>query len=161
MTRPPSNVVHCQPEHVMYLAAHMRPDEIEQWLAFTGKPEYRPREFAAFCYHKKGPCYTVLDNNGLPAAAGGYFYIAPGVWQSWMAGTMHGWATHWRSITKAVRWLMESMFKIGAKRLETYVLSNRTRAIEWYTRALGMACDRPLPGYANGLDAGLYFREAA
>jgi len=55
-----------------------------------------------------------------------------------MVGSMHGWDNNWRALTKAVRWLIDSMFKIGAKRLETRVLPTRTQAIKWYEHGLGL-----------------------
>lgn len=145
----------------MYLARNMRPDEIAQWLQFTGKATYEPREVVAFCVHKRGPSFTVLGDDGYPAAAGGYFLIGDGVWQSWMLSTIDGWNHNWLSITKAVRWLMDAMFTLdGVKLLQTYVLAERTKAIEWYTRSLGMQCVQPLPGMANGSDAAVYARAA-
>jgi hypothetical protein len=160
MTRYPATMVPCKSEHINYLASHMRQDEVEQWLAFSGDDVFVPRQWAATIDAFRGPRYTIMDSHGLPAAAGGYAYLSPGVWQSWMAGTMDGWEHHWRSITKAVRWLMEGMFHIGAQRLETYVIASRTRAIEWYTRSLGMTLKESLPNFANGRDAAIYMRAA-
>lgn len=137
----PTNLVHCQPEHVRYLAQRMRPDEIEQWLAFSGEPVYRPESIVDYVLAERGTNYTVMGEDGIPAVAGGYFCLRVGVWQSWMVGTLDGWALHWRSITKAVRWLIAALLEVGAQRLETYVIASRVRAMDWYVRGMGLTLD--------------------
>ena len=135
--RYPRNMVPFKPEHLFYLAANARQDEREQWEYFHGKP-YDPRDVTAYVLRQKGPAFTVMGCDGNPAVAGGYFYVSPGVWQSWMLGTPLGWILNWRSITKATRWLVWAMFQIGAKRLETFVQPSRARTCEWYCRAMGL-----------------------
>jgi hypothetical protein len=135
MRKAPSNMVPCLPVHVEYLAAHARPDEIAQFNALGGEGS-----IADYCNSRRGPKFTVIAD-GLPVAAGGYFLVDERVWQSWMLGTMDGWRDHWRSITKAVRWLIDAMLETCADRLETYVLSSRTKAVEWYERALSFVRD--------------------
>lgn len=149
MRKAPSNLVHCTPEHIAYLAAHARPDEIAQFKALGGE------SLADYCNTREGPKFTVLAE-GLPVAAGGYFLVDERTWQSWMVGTMDGWSRNWRSITKAVRWLIDAMMETCADRLETYVLTSRTKAIEWYERSLGFVRD---DGYDDPV-ASLYVRVA-
>lgn len=135
---PPSNVVACRNAHLQYLCERMRPDEIEQYLAFTDTDSYDPDVAALGFMNLPGMKFTVVDRDRMPVAAGGYWEVSPGVWQSWMVGSCDGWAAHWRSLTKAVRWLMASLFNMGARRLQTNGLASRTKAIEWYERALGL-----------------------
>lgn len=132
----PSGLVPVKVEHLRYLAAHARPDEREQWEYFTGKG-YDPEDIFTFVVTRPGPSFAIVID-GTPIAAGGYYYESPGVWSSWMLGTVDGWRTHWRTITKAVRWLMDGMFRIGALKLETHVQPSRTRTCEWFERSLRM-----------------------
>jgi len=138
--RKPSNLVPCEADHLAYLAERARPDEIEQFLHFTKREVYVPEEMAKlfFQWANEGPCFTILGADGMPAASGGYIWRGDGVWESWMVGSSHGWESNWRALTKGVRWVINAMFQIGAKRLETYVLPTRTQAIEWYERGLGL-----------------------
>lgn len=128
-------MVPCIPAHIAYLAEHARPDEIAQYEAFGGG-----RPIVDYCNTRYGPRFTVLSD-GLPIACGGYFPVDDGVWQSWMLGTMDGWKDHWITITKCVRWLIDAMLATCADRLETYVLTSRTQAIQWYERSLGFVKD--------------------
>lgn len=137
-TKPPSNVVACRNTHLQYLCERMRPDEIEQYLALTDVEAYDPDVAARGFMNIAGLKFTVVDTDGLPLAAGGYWEVSQGVWQSWMVGSCDGWSTHWRSMTKAVRWLMGGLFEMGARRLQTNGLASRTKAIEWYERSLGL-----------------------
>ena len=138
VTKPPSNIVRCKNVHIQYLCERMRADEIEQYLALTGHAEYDP-EFAAYQFMGlPGHKFTALDSDNMPAAAGGYHEIFPGVWNSWMCGTQAGWDQQWRSITKGCRWLMECIFDGGARRLQTSALAKRTQAIDWYVHGLKM-----------------------
>lgn len=137
-SKPPSNVVPCRNAHLQYLCERMRPDEIEQYLALTFAKAYDADVAAAGLIAITGLKFTVLGSDGLPVAAGGYSEVQPGVWESWMVGSMDGWATHWRSMTKAARWLMDGLFEMGARRLQTHALASRTRAIDWYERSLGL-----------------------
>lgn len=135
--RPPANVVPCTMWHLLYLCERMRADEIAQYEALTGRtfqPETAALGFANMTGHK----FTVLGPDNLPAAAGGYDEVSQGVWQSWMVGTEDGWRTSWRALTKATRWLMEGILASGARRLQTTGLASRTKALEWYTRGLGL-----------------------
>lgn len=133
-------MVKFRPEHARYVAENMRPDEITQYQHMYGKKGYDPADILDTIKGFQGPAFTVLDDHGLPAACGGYFYVSPGVWRSWMMGTMRGWRVRWRTLTKAARWLIRGMMEtVGARRLETTVLSTRTRTMDWYERGLGLA----------------------
>jgi hypothetical protein len=157
-SRPPSNVIECRDPHLYYLCERMRPDEIEQYLALTGAaafvPEVAARGFAAI----GGLRFTVLGPDGFPAAAGGYSEVEPGVWQSWMVGSIEGWRTSWRAMTKATLWLMDSLLDMGARRLETSALASRVAATQWY-EFLGMQYEGTWRRRAaNGADVACYAR---
>lgn len=155
--QPPSNVIECRDSHLYYLCERMRPDEIEQFVALVGLERYDWQLAARNFASKPGMKFTLLDNAGLPAAAGGYEEVAPGVWQSWMVGTPEGWAEQWRSMTKAVRWLMAGMFEMGARRLQTNCIASRTKAMEWYERGLGLQLEGTWRKFAsNGDDVACY-----
>jgi hypothetical protein len=135
--RPPKGLIACRNGHLVYLCDRMREDERLQYEALTGCA-YNPEVAATGFINLPGVKFTVIGPDGFPAASGGYHEVIPGVWQSWMVGTEEGWRTSWRLITKATRWLIEGLMAGGARRLQTTALANRTCAIEWYTRALGL-----------------------
>ena len=160
--RLPSNVVQTRLVHLHYICHRMREDEINQYLVLTGRDEYDPDRAAIEFAGLSGLKLTVLDHEGLPAAAGGYHEVFPGVWQSWMAGTQPGWDAHWRSLTKATRWLMDHLIdKCMARRLQTNALASRTKAIEWYIRGLGLELEGVQRGYGkNGEDVAFFSKLA-
>jgi hypothetical protein len=134
----PSGVIQFEDLHAYIVCSDMREDEIRQLLAFTGAEEYDHEEAARVFINRSGVKFTLVDKQGAPIIIGGYNPVAPGVWQSWMAGTKDGWTLHWREITKASRWLMDELFKAGARRLQTNGLADRVEAREWYKRSLRM-----------------------
>lgn len=159
VTKPPSNLVPCKLVHLLYLCERMRPDEIEQYLALTMGKEYHPDTAAIGFANTPGIKFTLLGPDGYPAASGGYEEVLPGVWQSWMVGSTEGWETSWRGLTKATRWLMDGLFELGARRLQTSALASRTRALEWYERGLLMQREGTLRNFgANGEDVAMYAR---
>ena len=138
-SHPPSNVLVCRDRHLSYLCEYMRPDEIHQYLALTGAKTYDYEVAARGFMNLGGMKFVVMMDDGFtPAAAGGYSETLPGVWDSWMVGSTEGWAQQWRAITKTTLWLMDGLFELGARRLQTNALAERTAAIEWYERSLGL-----------------------
>lgn len=138
--RLPSNATPCRPAHLVYLAEYMRPDEQRQFTAATGfvfEPNVAAQWLVNTAARSGAFAVTILRSDGLPAAAGGFEPVAPGVWQSWMVGSQEGWAEQWRSLTKATLWLMERIFSGGAHRLQTCATTEREKAIEWFERSLG------------------------
>lgn len=135
MTRCPANVVPLRPQDVFYLCERMRPDEREQMEAFF---DLEPDAIPLFFLNKGGPKYTLVDERGLPLVCGGWESVGEGVMQSWMVGCPEAWDTHWRSITKASRWIMDALLSHGIWRLQTTALASRTDALEWYERGLKM-----------------------
>lgn len=135
MTRCPSNVVPIRWQDVFYLCERMRPDEREQLDAFF---DLSDEDIPRFFLGKTGPAYTLVDANGLPLVCGGWESVADGVMQSWMIGSMDAWATNWRGITKASRWIMDELLSRGVRRLQTNALASRVEACEWYVRGLLM-----------------------
>jgi hypothetical protein len=157
--KPPSNVIPCKNWHITYLCEQMRPDEREQYVALSFAAAYDPEIAAANLINLQGPRFAVLGADGMPVCAGGFHEIQPGIWQSWMVGTMDGWSTHWRSMTKAARWLMQALFDNGARRLQTNALSSRTAACLWYTRSLNLKFEGVLRQYGrNGEDVSCFGR---
>jgi hypothetical protein len=161
VTKPPSNIVRCKSAHLHYLCARAREDERIQYAALSGHDEYDPDrawyEFTGLM--QQGPHFTALDDENMPAAAGGYHCVFPGVWQSWMVGTQSGWDQQWRSITKGCRWLADALFDQGARRLQTSALASRTHAIEWYLKGLKMTPCGVWSGYGkNGEDVANFQR---
>lgn len=137
-----------------YLAARMRPDEIEQYCAFTGADSYSPNAAATSYVMSAGLAYALVGRDGLPVAVGWFEQLRPGVWSTTGIGTMGGWAKHWRAITKESRRRMQALFDNGAHRIQIISLASRTAAHGWYERGLGMQCEGVLRGYAaNGADA--------
>lgn len=158
---PPSNLILCRNAHLQYLCERMRPDEVEQYLALTAAETYDPDTAARGFMNMPGFKFTLLDSEGLPAAAGGYEEILPGIWQSWMVGTCEGWAGNWRAMTKACRWAMDGLFEQGARRLQTSALASRTKAIEWYERGLGLEREGTWRRFgAHGEDVAIFSRIA-
>lgn len=158
--KPPRNLIACRNGHIVYLCANMRADEIVQYEALTGY-KFDPEVAAAHMIALPGLKFTVVGPDSIPAAAGGYHEIIPGVWQSWMVGTEEGWRTSWRSITKATLWLIEGLLEQGARRLQTTALESRVQACEWYTRALGLKMEGVHRAFgANGEDVLAFSRIA-
>ncbi|MFP3648361.1 hypothetical protein, partial [Paraburkholderia sp. SIMBA_054] len=90
--------------HLVYLAECMRQDERRQFTVATGivfEPSIAAQWLINTAARSGAFAVTILRADGLPAAAGGFEPVAPGVWQSWMAGSEEGWAEQWRSLTKA------------------------------------------------------------
>lgn len=160
-SRPPSNVVAPRNWHYQLLAEQMRPDEVEHWLAMSGATRYDPDVAARGFMSTPGLAFVVLAEDGVPAAAGGFHEIHPGVWRGWMVGSPAGWTAHWRTITKATRWLMGQLFRMGARRLFVDTIASRKEACAWYSRALGMRFEGCLRrAGAGGEDIVFYARIA-
>lgn len=146
----PSGIVDFHDWHAYALAMNMRADEIEQYLAFTGEETFDFEEAARRFISFAGVKFTLMDEGGDPIICGGFYPVAPGVWRSWMAGTMEGWEKHWRRITKASRWLIEEMFKTAhARRLETSALASRIATLAWYEKSLGLVREGVWEDYAG------------
>lgn len=159
----PSNTVPCEPDHLVYLCHRMRKEEQEQWVVMSGMA-YSPAEAARRFINAAGASprqfsLTVVGEDGFPAVSGGYEFVSPGVWQSWMLGTLEGWASQWRAVTKASRWLGERVFETGAHRLQIQCLTSRRAALTWFDKALGFSPEGVMRGYgAAGQDVALYAR---
>jgi hypothetical protein len=159
VSRPPANIIRCKLIHLHYLCARARDDERHQFAVLSDHEVYDPElawaEFAALTL--RGPHFTALDDDNMPAAAGGYHLVRDGVWQSWMVGTDEGWDRHWRSITKGCRWLMDGLFDGGARRLQTSALASRGEAIHWYIEGLKMTPCGVWAGYGRNGEAVAHF----
>ena len=148
-------------EDFAYLARRMRPDEIDQFLAFSGATEWSPDSAARELLAKRGASFVLVDPGNLPVVAGGFEPISRGVVEAWMLGTIDGWAEHWRRITTACRRLMDAQFANGVHRVQICALASRTKTHEWYERGLGMQREGVLRRYcADGSDAVMFSRIA-
>ena len=157
----PSNVVVTKNWHIQYLCDHMRPDEIENYLAVTGADCFRPDVCAIGLMNTQGLKLTVLDDKAMPIICGGVTPIIEGVYAMWMVGTTQSWDAHWRKITKCAKWLVNHVFTQGARRVEIESITTRTKAIEWYKKALGFECHGIRNNYGpNGEAVGIYGRVA-
>lgn len=149
--RLPSNIIPCRPAHLVLLSQVMRENEQAQFLAVLGTEKYDPDTAAQWLVNtwaQSAPyALTVLGKDSMPAAAGGFHPVAPGVWQSWMVGSEAGWAEQWRAMTKATRWLMERLLSERAHRLQTSAITTRVKAIEWFERSLGMRSEGVWRGF--------------
>lgn len=145
-------------EEVRYICANVREDDRQQAEAFSGKP-WVADEVALGIMAKDNGVKWVARKDGRPFLIGGYDNVVNEVWQSWMLGTMVDWRSHWMSMTKIARRVMDVMFEIGARRLQTFVLPSRVETCEWYVRALKMQLEGELRGYgANGETLAIYAR---
>lgn len=156
--RRPSCIITPTLDVISFLCRNAREDEVMQYEVLTSR-EYDADE-AAVAFWSSGPFRTaVCDPDGLPIAAGGYEQIMPGVLQSWMVGTQHGWDNHYASIHRATRWLQQTLLDSGKfRRIQTNGLTKRTEACKWYER-LGMQLEGIQRAVgANGEDVSMYAR---
>lgn len=138
---------------LIHVCRNMRPDEIEQTLAFGYADAYDPDEAAVSLYRQPGPKLTVVGRDGMPAAVGGAMEVSSGVFHVWAAGTMDGWESEWRSMTKATRRLFDSLLAGPAHRIEIKALASRVAACQWYTKGLKMKSEGVRRAYGrNGED---------
>lgn len=130
-------------------------DEREQIEAFTGE-KFDARRIAAVLFLKSGPKW-VLCCDGKPLSVAGFDELRPGVWQDWMVNTPESFdATHWRTVTRYVRRVMDAMVKTDAHRLQCVSLASRIHAHKWY-RVLGYTYEGTLRGYGAGGEDALMF----
>lgn len=140
-----------------YIAARMRPDEIEQLLSFSGLPAYDAEVAARSFMNTDGPAYVMVGRDGLPFLIGGFQPVRAGVFDGWLAGTLDGWETHGLTITRICRRLLDQVLSNGAHRVQIAALASRTAAHDWYERGLGMQREGVLRGYsADGSDAVMF-----
>ena len=134
------------------VAIHMRPDEIEQWLALTGVAHYVPDVAVRAVVNTGDPCWAMVDMSGRPFVVGGMHVDRPGVASLWMMGTMAGWALHWRVITKTAKRFIAGLLDGDMHRVEVTALASRTEAHRWYRR-LGLNIEEPRRAwFADGSD---------
>jgi hypothetical protein len=134
--RCPSNVAPLTELDILFLFPRMRADEQDQLDAFYDFAD--EREARRFFLNKTGPAFTLFDEGRMPVVCGGWESVAEGVMQSWMICREDAFERHWRSITKASRWLMDELLARGVRRLQTNALASRTAACQWYVDGLKM-----------------------
>lgn len=144
-------------DELVAICGNMRQDEIEQHVAMAGG--FDPLRTAADRLLAPGTKFSLLTSGGMLLVAGGFEEIRSGVWRTWMVSFSGAWEGHWRTITAATREVYADLFRSGARRIETYVLAERTDTRNWYERGLRMRLDGVLPQYANdGRDVAVYSR---
>lgn len=137
-----------------YLARRMRPDEVAQWLALTGLPDYNADECARVFAAMRGPSYALIGPDGKPILLGGFEPVRAGVYRAWLLGSMAGWDAHWHAITRICRRLLRDLLAGDAHRVEVYALASREAAHGWYVDGLRMTREGTHPGwFADGQDA--------
>lgn len=136
------------------VAMVMRPDEREQFMAFSGLSSYEPDVIALALANQPGPKWVMLDGADQAIFIGGFVPIRPGVFEAWLAGSMRAWRDHGHAITRVCRREVTALLSRGAHRVQTTALANRSGAHVWYERALGMQREGIHSAYgANGEDA--------
>jgi len=142
---------------ILSLLAVLPADEVEQYEAFTGV-EFEHQDAAARAWLSTELRWAAADEKG-PLVVGGYVRMRPGVFQSWYIPHPRVWEDKdiGRPITRATRKVIQGMLTSGtAHRLETVVLSSRTKAQTWYPM-IGLKYESTLPRYgAHGEDAAMY-----
>ena len=83
-----------------YIAERLRPDEREQFAAFTGMDRYDANVAARAWVMTGGLAYTLVDRAGIPFAVGWFEEIRPGVWETSGIGTPEGWDRYWFELTR-------------------------------------------------------------
>lgn len=155
------NLVAAKNWHFTFLAEHMRLDEQRHVLALSGADTFDPEVAAAAAIATPGIRFTVMGPHGMPVVAGGFVPLRGQCWEGWMMGTLESWQSHYRHISRAVRWAIAQLFEQGATRLQVTTLADRDSALDWYERALGMHCDGTLRAAgAHGEDLVIYSRLA-
>lgn len=150
----PERVRECRLLDLIHVCRNMRPDEVEQTLAFGYREQYDPEATAAALYSSPGPKVTIVGKDGMPILCGGAMEIGPGTMQGWQVATMDGWEQDWRLITRVTRWFMGEMFASGTRRLQIIALVSRVNACAWYKKGLKMTAEGVTRGYGrNGEDA--------
>lgn len=154
----PAGVIEFRLWHLTWIAERMRADEIRQYEALIGT--FSPDAATLTLGSRPGVRFTLTSDDGMPLVCGGFTENFAGVHDSWMAGTDQAWRDHWVSITKASRWLMDSLFATGALRIQLAALADRDeKTFEWYRKGLKMKCEGVVKaGGIYGSDVVIYSR---
>lgn len=151
-------VVYAKPTLLDFLrvCSQLPEDEREQYECFTGEAfEY---ERVAAAYSLRGCPMWVLTIDDEPIVIAGFDRIREGVWQDWLFSTPAAWDTHWRTVTKYAKKVMDAMLRGEAHRLQCVSLASRIHAHRWY-RPLGLELEGTLRGYGvHGEDALMFSR---
>lgn len=139
---------------LVFIAQRMRPDEVAQWCALTGRGYSADAMVRALA---NLPADVLVGRDNMPVLAGGIDTLRPGVGEAWMIGTLDGWAQYGVAITRWGRKILTSALASGFHRVQTVALESRTAAHEWYERGLGMRREAVLPGYFADGQSGVMF----
>jgi hypothetical protein len=134
---PPLRFTHAKNWHIQYLAERLRPDEMAEYAAFFDGEDFDADLVARGFMNLPGDKFCVFGQDGQPAVVGGGYKVRGGVYKLWMIGSTLGWSTEWKAITRAAAWFVGHLSKV-ATRIEVCTTADRTRACQWYERALGM-----------------------
>lgn len=144
-------------EELRFICERLSESERDQYEAL-GFGAFDPEALASLLLAKEGP-KLLMRVDGVPVACGGYDSVGVGVMQSWMVGTVDGWASYGRVITRETRRFMRVLLSVeGIRRLQTMCLAERAEARRWY-EAIGLDFEGTLRGFArDGRDCVLYAR---
>lgn len=141
-----------------YLAARMRSDEMQQFIALSGMAEYDADIAARAIASIPGPTYVVLEGDR-PVLLGGFDPLRPRVYEAWLVGTDEAWGRHGHAFTRICRRAIEQMLHGDAHRIQVCALASRAAAHTWYERGLGLTREAYMTAHcANGDDAILFSR---
>lgn len=143
---------------LLYVAALLPPDEIEQMEQLTGAT-FSPDECAARAWLAQGPKW-VIKKDGYPLSVFGAVPDRPGVWTDFMVNTPGAFApANFASVTRHCRRAMDYMFNAGhAHRIQCITPVSRGHVFRWY-KTLGYHQEAVLSSYlANGTDAVIFCR---
>ena len=142
---------------LLKLCCNPQPDEIEQYISMTGE-DWVVDKVAADLYQKEGIKFVLLEDDE-PLVAGGFDYISPGVWQTWMLAKDDVWNVYGKEITRHCRKIMDELLNSHARRIQCWALASRTQACEWYEKGLKMERESTLRQYGvNGEDVAVYVK---
>lgn len=139
-----------------------RADERAEYEAMRGRPWDAQRIAADFYSRPDVVSVCLYDAADEPQAVAGFYLHEHGVWRAWMFGTDAGWATHWRSFTKAIRRVMGELLDSGQARVvELLTTTDREAAMRWYVDGLGLQREGVLRARcANGQDVAVFSKIA-
>lgn len=140
----------------VYVAARMRIDEREQFVAMAGTSDYDADLCARAGANTPGAHYAYVDRAGYPVLLGGFEPLRPGVYEGWHMATEGGWQKYGPLFHRLCIRLMDDVFASGAHRIQTCALESRTQAHRWYER-IGMAREGVLAGYCTNGHSGVMF----
>ena len=141
---------------ILMVAKALPEDEIEQILAFGGNDD--PERIAVSLVQSASLMWTArVEETGEPLVVGGWVQTGPTIFRSFFLANPRVWAEHGKEITEITAETIDEVKRaFPYVRLETYCLSHREKAREWY-EMIGLSFDAELEGFGvKGESAVLY-----